>query len=117
MQRAVVTGIGVICSIGRNLAEFAEALREGRDGSTPIENAQDWELRFTSAAQVRNYDPTDHFAPKEADMLDRFAQFAVVAAREAVKQSGIWWTPDLRESSAVVTGSCIGGQTTEDRGF
>ena len=50
-------------------------------------------------------------------MLDRFAQFAAVAAREAVKQSGIAWTPELRESTTIVTGSCIGGQTTEDKGF
>jgi nodulation protein E len=50
-------------------------------------------------------------------MIDRFAQFAVIAAREAVKQSGIEWTPGLRESAAIVTGSCIGGQATEDQGF
>jgi nodulation protein E len=50
-------------------------------------------------------------------MIDRFAQFAVVAAREAVEQSGIEWTDDLRESSAIVTGSCVGGQATENQGF
>lgn len=50
-------------------------------------------------------------------MIDRFAQFAVVAAREAVGQSGIEWSQDLRESSAIVTGSCVGGQSTENQGF
>jgi nodulation protein E len=120
-RRAVVTGIGVICAIGRNLQEFGCSLRKGRDGSGPLRspevNSVAWDLRFTTAAQVPDYVPTDHFAPKEADMLDRFAQFAVVAAREAVKQSGIEWTPELRETAAIITGSCIGGQTTEDRGF
>jgi nodulation protein E len=121
MRRAVVTGIGVICAIGRNLPEFEEALRAGRDGAGPLRSpepdADPWNMRFQTAAQVRNYVPTDYFLPKEADMLDRFAQFAAVAAREAVKQSGIEWTPELRESTTIVTGSCIGGQTTEDKGF
>ena len=117
MHRAVVTGIGVICAIGRNLPEFAASLRAGRDGAGPIEGAEHWDLRFPHAAQVRGYVPTDYFAPREADMLDRFAQFAVIAAREAACQSGIEWTPELREHTAIVTGSCIGGQTTEDQGF
>jgi nodulation protein E len=121
MHRAVVTGIGVFCAIGRNLIEFGAALRAGQDGGGPLTspevNSEVRDLRFTTAAQVRDYDATAYFSPKEADMLDRFAQFAVIASREAVKQSGIEWTPELRETTAIVTGSCIGGQTTEDRGF
>ncbi len=120
-RRAVVTGIGVICSIGRNLKEFGQALREGRSGVGPLRSpdpgADPWNMRFTTAAQVHDFIATDYFAPKEADMLDRFAQFAVVAGREAVRHSGIEWTPELRETTAIVTGSCIGGQTTEDKGF
>ena len=50
-------------------------------------------------------------------MIDRFAQFAVVAAREAVRQSGIEWTTELRENAAIVTGSCVGGKSTENQGF
>lgn len=117
MQRAVVTGIGVICSIGRTYPEFVEALRQGRDGSSPIPNAVEWDLRFPNAALVVDYVAADYFSLKEADMLDRFAQFAAIAAREAIKQSGIEWTTELRERTAIVTGSCIGGQTTEDQGF
>ncbi|HEU5020492.1 MAG TPA: beta-ketoacyl synthase N-terminal-like domain-containing protein, partial [Bryobacteraceae bacterium] len=121
MRRAVVTGIGVLCAIGRNLAEFRDSLRFGRDGANPLHNPEPggapWSLRFTTAAQVRDYNATDHFDPKTVDMLDRFAQFAVIAGREAVRHSGIEWTPELRESTAIVTGSCIGGQSTEDKGF
>jgi len=101
------------------LTEFGDALRHGRDGAGPLRSpepgAEPWNMRFTTAAQVRDYVPTDYFQPKEADMLDRFAQFAVIAAREAATQSGIEWTPELRENTAVVTGSCIGGQTTRIR--
>jgi nodulation protein E len=121
MRRAVVTGIGVTCAIGRNLAEFRDSLRLGRDGASPLHNPEPggapWNMRFTTAAQIRDYNATDHFDPKAADMLDRFAQFAVIAGREAIRNSGIEWTPELRETTAIVTGSCIGGQSTEDKGF
>src|SRR5580704_2620193 len=117
MRRVVVTGIGVICGIGNNREAFRKALQEGRCGVGPITNTECLDLRFRSGAEVRGYDPNDHFTPKEADMIDRFAQFAVIAAREAVEQSGIEWTDDLRETSAIVTGSCVGGQATENQGF
>ncbi len=117
MRRVVVTGIGVVCALGRNRADFRKALREGRSGARPITNVECTDLRFRSGAEVEGYDPAAHFSPKEADMLDRFAQFAVVSAREAVCQSGIEWTPALRENAAIVTGSCVGGQSTENQGF
>jgi nodulation protein E len=117
MRRVVVTGIGVISGLGRNREEFRAGLREGRCGIGPITNIECLDLRFRGGAEVRCYNPCDHFSPKEADMIDRFAQFAVVAAREAVAQSGIEWTAELRENSAIVTGSCVGGQSTENQGF
>ena len=117
MRRVVVTGIGVICGVGNNREAFRKALEEGHCGVGPITNTECLDLRFSNGAEVRGYDPNDHFTPKEADMIDRFAQFAVVSAREAVAQSGIEWTEDLRESSAIVTGSCVGGQATENQGF
>jgi nodulation protein E len=49
--------------------------------------------------------------------MDRFAQFAVIAAREAVECAGVVWTPELRENAAIVTGSCVGGQGAQDAGF
>lgn len=117
MRRVVVTGIGVLCGIGRNREEFQAGLREGRSGIGHITNTECLDLRFREGAEVRCYNPNDHFSPKEADMIDRFAQFAVVAAREAVAHSGIEWTVDMRENAAIVTGSCVGGQSTENQGF
>lgn len=117
MRRVVVTGIGIICAAGRNLKEFLEALRGGRSGITALDCEDCAELRFQSGGQVRNFDASAHMGAKEADMVDRFAQFAVVAAREAVLQSGIIWTDRLRENTGIVTGSCVGGQSSEDRGF
>jgi nodulation protein E len=75
------------------------------------------QLRFHNGAEVHGYNSDAHFDPKEAGFLDRFAQFALIAAREAVVDSAIEWKQDLRERAAVVTGSCVGGQCTQDQGF
>ena len=117
MRRVVVTGIGVTCAAGSNRHELLESLKTGRSGISRIEQIDLCDLRFQFGGEVKGFNATDHFAPKEADMMDRFAQFAVVAAREAVTQSGIEWTPDRKDTSAIVTGSCIGGQSTENQGF
>ncbi|HWE49835.1 MAG TPA: beta-ketoacyl-[acyl-carrier-protein] synthase family protein [Bryobacteraceae bacterium] len=117
MRRVAVTGIGVISAIGKNRIEFEQSLREGRCGMIPLTDPAHREFRFRNGAEVTGFNAADHFGLKEADMMDRFAQFAVVAAREAVAHSGLEWTEELRENSAIVTGSCIGGQATEDQGF
>ena len=116
-RRVVVTGIGVVSALGANRAAFQEGLREGRGGVGRLSGPDCQDLRFGNGAEVRGFDPGAHFSLKEADMMDRFAQFAVVAAREAVEQSGIEWNDALRENTAIVTGSCVGGKNTEDRGF
>jgi nodulation protein E len=117
MRRVAITGMGAICALGRNTAEFAEALREGRSGIAPIESVDRSQLRFQNAAEVKGYSHQPYFDDRRADFMDRFAQFAVIAAREAVEDAGVSWTPELRESAAIVTGSCVGGQSTEDIGF
>ena len=66
---------------------------------------------------MRGYSHQPYFDDRRADFMDRFAQFAVIAAREAVENSGLVWTPELRENAAIVTGACVGGQSTEDIGF
>jgi nodulation protein E len=75
------------------------------------------QFRFQNAAEVPGYTPTQFFDEKELGLLDRFAQFGVIAAHEAVQDSGLEFRGDLRERTAIVTGSCVGGQTTEDEGF
>ena len=117
MHRVAVTGIGAICALGRNIEDFAASLREGRSGIAPIQSADCSTLRFRNGAEVSGYDHRPYFDDKQADFMDRFAQFAVIAAREAVADSGIEWAAALRENSAIITGSCVGGQSTEDAGF
>jgi nodulation protein E len=116
-RRVAVTGLGVISALGVNRTAFWEALREGRSGIAPIEGVDGPELRFPNGAQVRGFDTTRYFTAKDADLLDPFARFGVVAAREALADAGIEWTPALLRRTAIVTGCCVGGQATEDIGF
>jgi nodulation protein E len=117
MRRVAITGMGAICGLGRNTAECARALAEGRSAIGPIASTDVSQLRFQNGAEVKDYHHGPYFEDRRADFLDRFAQFAVIAAREAVADSGVQLTPGLRESAAIITGSCVGGQSTEDIGF
>src|SRR5437016_6855730 len=117
MRRVAITGVGSISALGRNCVEFAESLRAGRCGIAPIESCDMSLVRFQNGAEVKGYTHTPYFDDRRADFMDRFAQFAVIAAREAVENAGVVWTPELREAAAIVTGSCVGGQSTEDLGF
>jgi len=117
MRRVAITGAGAISALGRNVAEFAESLGAGRGGIGQIESTAVPTLRFQNGAEVKNYTHQPYFEDRRADFMDRFAQFAVIAAREAVADASVEWTPELRETSAIVTGSCVGGQSTQDIGF
>ena len=117
MRRVVITGIGVISALGLNTADFWAALREGLSGIAPIESVDVSKLRFHNGAEVRCYDVRAHFDDGKAHFLDRFSQFALIAAREAVSDARVSLSAALRDKTAVVTGSCVGGQSTEDTGF
>src|SRR5215472_2886941 len=117
MQRVAITGMGVIAGPGRTTAEFWQSLLEGRSAIAPLESVDCTALRFQNGSEVRGYSHAPYFEDRRADFIDRFAQFAVIAAREAVSDAGIEWTPELRETAAIITGSCVGGQSTEDKGF
>ena len=117
MRRVAITGMGAICALGRNVREVAASLCQGRPGIGLIESADCSQLRFQNGAEVRGYHHQPYFEDRRADFLDRVAQFAVIAAREAVACASVEWTPELRERAAIITGSCVGGQSTEDVGF
>ena len=116
-RRVVITGIGVVSALGKNAREFWEALVKGESGIGPIRQLDVSSLKFKNGAEARNWAPEEHFEAKQLDFVDRFAQFALVAAREAVRDSGIEWTQKLRERTGIVTGSCVGGKSTEDTGY
>ncbi len=117
LRRVVITGLGVISPLGRNSADFWASLVQGACGIGPLEIVDRSQLRFQNAAEIRGYRAEDYFSEDRLAFYDRFTQFALIAAREAILASGIAWSPELRERTAIVTGSAVGGQTTEDAAF
>jgi nodulation protein E len=116
--------MGVISALGLNQQEFWQALAGGESGIGPIPNDVGPvaemgmnQVRFKNGAAVRGYDAEAHFSRKTLSFMDRFAQFSVIAAREAVSMAGVEWTDELQESAAIITGSCMGGRFTEEIGY
>ncbi|MBS0575450.1 MAG: beta-ketoacyl-[acyl-carrier-protein] synthase family protein [Proteobacteria bacterium] len=115
MRRVAITGMGSINALGHDAASSWAAMREGRAGIGPIANIATDLLQVKIAAEVRGFDPAAHFEPKRLTFLDRVSQFALVAAREAVAQSGLDFRSGGRgERSACIIGTGIGGENTHD---
>ncbi len=117
MNRVVITGLGVVSPVGCTLEEFWSALVEGRSAIGPFSIARSERLNTRIAAQVSQFDPGALFEPKQLGLLDRFSQFAVVAARSAVRDSGLDISDQLALEAATVIGSSSGGQTTFDDSY
>ncbi len=115
MHRVVITGMGAITPLGHNATDTWAALREGRCAIGPIQCIAREGLRYGIAAEVSGFDPLPHFDEKKLIQYDRVTQFALLAAREAVAQSGIDFAQDgLGENTAVIIGTGVGGEQTHD---
>ncbi|CAL68323.1 beta-ketoacyl-ACP synthase II [Christiangramia forsetii] len=112
LKRVVVTGLGALTPIGNNLEEYWEGLINGKSGSAPITyfNAEKFKTKF--ACELKNFNPLDHFDRKEARKLDRFAQYAMVSADEAIQDSGIDLNTVDKYRVGVIWGAGIGGLET-----
>jgi nodulation protein E len=117
MHRVVVTGVGIISSLGLDRAEFWQSLQQGTCGIRALPAFEQGPIRFKNAAGVVGYDRDRNFPDKNVALMDRAAQFAVVAAREAVAQANVPWTDELRSTAAIVTGCCMGGRAVEETGY
>ena len=85
-HRVVITGIGAITPIGNNVDEFWKSIKEGKCGITPISLFDSTNQKAKLAAEIKNYQAEEHFEAKIAKRLDRFCQFAMIAAREALEK-------------------------------
>ncbi|HUY81616.1 MAG TPA: beta-ketoacyl-[acyl-carrier-protein] synthase family protein [Acidobacteriaceae bacterium] len=117
MNRVVVTGTGVVSAFGRGTDAFWQGVSSGTSAIRPLTGAYVAPIRFNNGAEFADYVPEEHFEAKDLNFMERFAQFAVIAAREAIASSGIEFSPELRESAAVITGSCLGGRPIEEAGY
>lgn len=117
MNRVAVTGLGMLCALGNSVAECWAKLASGETGIAPLTDAGSPPYKFQYGAQARAFNPNDHFSEKALLLIERFAQMAVVAAREAIAQSGLTFTGALAEGTAIITGTSVGGQFAEEAGY
>lgn len=116
-RRVVVTGTGVVSAIGMDSVRFWESLKECRPGIVPYRSVDPTDIRFKNGAEIQGYDPSSHFQSKETDLMDRFAQFAVIAAREAMAMSGIGFGEEDGFRTAVICGTSIGGVVAQETAY
>ena len=109
MRRVVVTGIGLICAVGNNTEEVWRNLLAGKSGVGKITQFDTSRHACQIAAEVKNFDPFNFIEKKEVKKMGRFIHFAIAAADEAVRTSGLEVTPDNAERIGVHIGSGIGG--------
>lgn len=112
LKRVVVTGLGALTPIGNNVEEYWNALVAGKSGCAPITyfDAEKFKTKF--ACELKNFNALDFFDRKEARKLDRFAQYAIVASDEAIKDSGIDLNVVNKHRVGVIWGAGIGGLET-----
>jgi nodulation protein E len=117
MNRVVITGLGVISAAGHNAADFWDKVKDGRSSIGKITTIPTDTLTVRIGAEVAGFQPQEHFEKRQLGFLDRFSQFGLVAAREAVADSGISFEGEAGERSASIIGSGVGGQTTLDASY
>jgi len=117
VKRVVITGAGTINALGQDVPSTLEAMREGRCGIGPLEFRDVERLAIRIGGQVKGYDPDAAFSRQDLALYDRFTQFAMIAAREAVAQSGLEFTEALALKTGVILGNSGGGMTTLDENY
>ena len=117
MHRVVITGAGTINALGHDVASTMEAMREGRCGIGPLEIRDVDRLAIQIGGQVHGYRPEERWNRQQIALYDRFTQFTLIAAREAIAQSGLSFGGDLAARSGVVLGTSGGGLNTYDENY
>ena len=117
MHRVVITGAGTINALGHNVPDTLEAMREGRCGIGPLDIPDVDRLAIQIGGQVKGFEAEGLFNRQQMSLYDRFTQFTLVAAREALAQAGLEFHGELSARSGVVLGNSGGGMTTLDENY
>ncbi len=112
LKRVVVTGLGALTPIGNNLQEYWNALISGKSGAAPITYYDTEKHKTKFACEVKNFNVEDYIDKKEARRMDKFAQYAIVASDEAIKDSGLDLEKINKYRVGVIWGAGIGGLET-----
>ncbi len=112
LKRVVVTGLGTINPIGHDISEYTASLKNGVSGAAPITRFDPSKFKTQFACEIKNYDPLKYFDRKQVKSLDLYAQFALIAAQEAIEDSKIDLEKIDHDKAGVIWGSGIGGLET-----
>ena len=116
-RRVVITGAGTINPLGHDVAATFDAMKNGRCGIGPLDIRDVDRLSIQIGGQVRDYDETTHFNRQQIALYDRFTQFTLLAARQAIAQAGLVFAGDLADQSGVILGTSGGGLNTQDENY
>ena len=114
-KRVVITGLGAISALGHTAGQFWDALQHGRSGVQTLSCLPTDRLKINIGATVPAYRPEDFFAPRDLPLLDRFSQFALLAAREAVTDAGL--DDAAMHATAAIIGTGCGGKETDEETY
>ena len=117
MKRVVITGQGTINALGKSVAETLESMREGRCGIGELDFRDVDRLSIRIGGGVGNYDPEARFNRQQISLYDRYTQFTLIAAEEAMAQSGLVFNGELSQRSGVILGTAGGGMNTQDENY
>ncbi len=117
MKRVVITGAGTINALGHDVAETCSAFREGRLGITELDFRDVERLAIRIGAQVHGWEPEAHFNRQQVSLYDKFTQFTLLAARQAIEQSGLSFEGQISTEAGVVLGTAGGGVNTWDENY
>ena len=116
-RRVVITGLGVISPVGKNPAEFFSNLMAGRSGIRRLQTDFIEQLSIRIGAPVEGFDPAAHFSKMQLSGIERFSQFALVAAEQAVQDAQLELNEAEQPRAGVCMGSCLGGASTIEDGY
>lgn len=116
-RRVVITGAGTINALGHDVSSTMAAMKAGRCGIGPLDIRDVDRLSIQIGGQVKGYDEQTHFNRQQIALYDRFTQFTLLAAREALAQSGLTFNGPLADHSGVILGTSGGGLTTQDENY
>ncbi|MEM7242873.1 MAG: beta-ketoacyl-[acyl-carrier-protein] synthase family protein [Pseudomonadota bacterium] len=117
MKRVVITGQGTINALGKDVATTLAAMQAGTLGISNLEFPNADRLNIKIGGQVKTYDESTYFSRQQLSLYDRFTQFAVIAAKEAIAQSGLNFEDELAKFAGVVLGTAGGGLQTQDENY
>ena len=115
-DRVVITGLGSVCGLGIGVAKFWDALCQGHSSIRPLTGFAD-DIKIRTGSRLEGFQPEQHFSRDSLPLLDRFSQFALLAAREAVEDAGLAAGGEVLMKAAAIIGTGCGGKQTDEETY